>query len=423
MGTDSSFSRLTIGIPVHNEEQSLPESYASLVEAINYLPKYVQVEVIYCLNGCTDQSEHILRHMTSASTRMDNFQIIESEPGKMNAQMAIVRNRQFKDAPVCFADADILMGRATLAALHNKLTTDSRCMVSYAHVEPHYDNKHNGNSSSFPDLLFSHYNYRKHQPPRNYFHGRTFMMRDAHPLEEMGIDLAERVERVRQIDPWYVNHLGLEKGPLIDDIYLSRVIVAEHGLDAIAEVPDARILFHPPTTVEDYFRVLERTRAEIKRLDLLYPEHAQIQQKHFRREFEDASLYMPEGERLKLRLLRELETAFLKRVDDALLSPRERTNQLAHAHWVRAGTTKQAFGLITDESFLTGDANQHIREGAQQPQTIADRPNGIHIGMLPNAGDRTNNGEGFHEPVADAVEQPPPSLLVHDDDGPEPRFH
>ncbi len=419
MGKDSHFSTLTIGIPVHNEERSLQDSYQSLVEAINYLPKYVQVEVIYCLNGCTDQSESILRNMTGPSSRMGNFDIIESQPGKMNAQQAIVANRRFKDGPICFADADILMGRNTLAALHQKLTNDPDCMVSYAHVEPHYDNKANGNQSSFPDLLFSHYNYRKHQAPRNYFHGRTFMLRDAHLFDEMGHDLAERVERVRKVDPWFVEHLGLEKGPLIDDIYLSRMIVAEHGLAAIAEVPEAKILFHPPTTVEDYFRVLERTRAEIKRLDLLYPEHAQIQQQHFRREFEDASLYMPEGERLKLRLLRELETAFLKRVDDALLSPSERQNTLAHAHWVRAGTTKQAFGgLITDE-FLNGSTPL----GPAVGETPAVQPGDALYDGQKSPEERLNpGGSGF---VSGTGEHPDQGqhLHHHDDEGPKPPLH
>lgn len=421
MGKGTNFSALTIGIPVHNEEKSLPDSYASLVEAINHLPKFVQVEVIYCLNGCTDQSENLLRNMTSASARMDNFQIIESAPGKMNAQMAILGSRKFKDAPLCFADADILMGRSTLAALHNRLVKDPDCVVSYAHVEPHYDDKYDAQQSSFPDLLFSHYNYRKHQGPRNYFHGRTFMMRDASLLDEMGQDLAERVERVRQIDPWYVDHLGLEKGPLIDDIYLSRVIVAEHGLKGIAEVPEARILFHPPTTVEDYFRVLERTRAEIKRLDLLYPEHAEIQQKCFRREFEDACLYMPEGERLKLRLLREIEAGFLKRVDDALLSPKERKNQLAHAHWVRAGTTKHAFGLVTDTAFLGGEKDK--KADAVAPSTLQTPGDPTYDGL--RSPEERSASKGGRADALSASEDAAGHIPTQQDtdDGPKPPFH
>ncbi|MCB1591286.1 MAG: glycosyltransferase family 2 protein [Alphaproteobacteria bacterium] len=368
MGEDSKLSTLTIGIPVHDEERSLPDSYASLVEAINRLPKYVQVEVIYCVNGCTDKSEHILRNMTQGSRRMDDFKVIESEPGKMNAQKAIVANRRFKDGPICFADADILMGHMALAALYKKLTDDPECMVSYAHVEPYYDGESDPSLSAFPDLLFTHYNYRKHQPPRSYFHGRTFMMRDAHHIEEMGLDLDKRVARVMEMDPWFVEHLHLEDGPLVDDIYLSRVIVAEHGVDAIVEVPEAQILFHPPTTVEDFFHVIDRTRTEIKRLDLLYPEHAPIQKEHFRRAFEDASIYMPEGERMKLRLLREIEDAFSRRIDEGLMSPTERKNPLAQTHWVHARTTKQSFGLVTD-SFLSASPDALINQGLKSVKT------------------------------------------------------
>lgn len=332
---------LTIGIPVYNEEQSLPDSYASLVEAIYQLPRNMNVEVIYCLNGCTDGSEKLLRDMTIASRRMENLAVIESAPGKMNAQLAILKARTNKDAPICFADADIVMSAQTLLALHTKLATDPNCQVAYARVEPHYP----GQPSPFQDLLLSHYLSRKHQPPRNYIHGRTFMMRDSSLLEHMNDDLAERLEQAQRDHPEYVGFLGLKDGPKIDDIYLSRAVVAKHGLRAIAEVHDAEAQFHPPATFEDFIRVMERTRTEIKRLDILYPEHAHLQETVFRRDFDNVNPSFPENIRRNLVLLRELEAALMKRIDASLIpgsgSP---DNEFAVKPWVRASTTKQGFG-------------------------------------------------------------------------------
>lgn len=344
-------SNLTIGVPVFNEEQSLPDSYASLVEAIHHLPRNVNVEVVYCLNGCTDGSENLLRNMTIASRRMENMAIIESAPGKMNAQQAILAQRNFKDAPVCFADADITMAPSTLMALYQRLATDPHCQVAYARVEPHYP----GQPTPFQDLLLSHYLYRKHQPPRNYIHGRTFMMRDSGLLEHMNDDLGERLEQVRSNSPEYVSFLGLEDGPKIDDIYLSRIIVAKYGLNAIAEVTDAEVAFHPPATFEDYIRVMERTLTEIKRLDVLYPEHAHLQDTTFRRDFDTVSPSFPEGMRRNLLLLRELECVLKKRIEASLIPPSScQDHEIARQPWVRAGSTKQAFGngghTITEES-------------------------------------------------------------------------
>ena len=337
---------LTIGVPVHNEEQSLPQFYETLVNAINRLPRYVDVEVVFCVNGCTDESEEILREKTNASGRMAKMSVIESNPGKMNAQMAIVENREF-DGPIAFCDADILMKPTTLQALHRELEEHDRTQVAYARVLPFYENDEASRNSAFTELLFAHYNYRHLQPERKYFHGRAFMMRDSSMLEHMNDDLEARVERVRREEsPWYVTHLGLEKGPLIDDIFLSRMVVAEHGTDAIKKVDGAEILFHPPSSVEDYARVIERTQAEIKRLDLLYPEHDDLQETVFRREFRDVSQrsLIPEGERKKLQLLRDMEAAIKQRVDDALTAPDDKPHPFASAHWMRAGSTKRNFG-------------------------------------------------------------------------------
>jgi len=341
MQPDGQNKSLTIGVPVHNEEEALPTFFENLVHAIQELPRNVDVEVIFCVNGCTDSSEALLREQTRNSSRIADMKIIESEPGKMNAQVAIVNAREY-DGPMCFADADIAMTRPTLKALYNTIESAPDCQVAYSRVEPFYDKDANGSETAFNDLLFTHYKYREHQPQRSYFHGRTFMMRDDSYLRDMGLGLDERIERVREEeDPWYMDNLGIEKGPMIDDIYLSRAIVFDHGAEAITEVPGATVYFNPPTSIEDYSRVLERTASEIKRLDLLYPEHAELQDSVFKREFNDANLYMPQGERLKYRMLQDLERTLKRHIDAAITPPDQKEGALfGVSHWLRAGTTK-----------------------------------------------------------------------------------
>ena len=368
---------LTIGIPVYNEEQSLPCSFTSLAEAINQLPRNVNVEVIYCLNGCTDDSGKILRDLAENGPRIERLEIMTSEPGKMNAQLAILGKRTFNDGMICFADADIVMEPQTLVALMGKLQQDQNCQAAYAHVEPHVPN----HPSLFQDLLLAHYISRVKQPPRNYIHGRTFMMRDGSLLETMRDDLPQRVERVRnEENPWFMGHLGLEEGPKVDDIYLSRVIAHKYGPNAISQVQGATIHFHPPESLEDYIGVMDRTLTEIRRLDLLYPEHRYLQETVFRRDFDNANNpTLPADTRRQLGLLIEIERVHCNLIKDSLTPPDMRVNELGSKPWVSAPTTKKSFGDPSDPNFLTSITNGALPGKDAKPAQIVvgSGPTGI----------------------------------------------
>ena len=75
--------------------------------------------------------------------------------------------------------------------------------------------------------------------------------------------------------------LKLGKGHQVDDIYLSRVIAYEYGLDSIKEIQNAVVYFVPPRTLYDFYQGQKRLMLEILRLNLLFPEHAYLQENHF----------------------------------------------------------------------------------------------------------------------------------------------
>jgi len=58
----------------------------------------------------------------------------------------------------------------------------------------------------------------------------------------------------------------------IDDIYLSRRVVAEHGPDALVETPLGCVQFRAPETWRGMYRYYRRMRMELERVSALFPE-------------------------------------------------------------------------------------------------------------------------------------------------------
>lgn len=80
---------------------------------------------------------------------------------------------------------------------------------------------------------------------------------------------------------YYIKYFHLEEGPLVDDIFLSRLIAHKFGISSIKEIQDAIVFFIPPNTVRDCYGEQKRLIIEIARNDFLFPEYAYTQKLYF----------------------------------------------------------------------------------------------------------------------------------------------
>lgn len=266
---------LTIGIPVKNEEKSLARLLESVMNSVGNLLTNINVEVIICLNGTTDNSECIIdRFIRECSNRKVLLSKIHSGAGKIVAQQAIVEFARYRGY-TCFIDADIVVDNMCLYYLWRELVSNKQAYVAYAYVQP-FDSIV---SKTAVELIQDiHYKNRDVIFKRKYFHGRAFMMRDTMLLTCLSAGNLNEEQRLKKY-----GFLNLNKGPLVDDIALSRVIVHEYGTDGIREVNNAMVYFTPPSTVYDFYEGQKRMVLEMKRLDILFPEHAYVQKKYFAR--------------------------------------------------------------------------------------------------------------------------------------------
>lgn len=259
---------LTIGIPIRNEEESILIFTEYLKKALDVLKiefPDLLIEVLFCLNGTTDKSAQILDSILF-NEYLKNTKIIYSKQGKINALLEIVKNRIFPTGYICFIDADVKLDEFCIVNLFKDLKLNRKVFLTYSSVYP----EQNRTKNFIQIIQQSHYSLRDNVIPRKYFHGRAYMMRSA-------IFLCESPRK--SLSPYW----NLSDGPYVDDIYLSRLIVHSYGLSSIKENKKAKLFFLPPKNINDFYLGQRRLMFEIKRLNLLYPEHSYIQKMFFRK--------------------------------------------------------------------------------------------------------------------------------------------
>lgn len=268
---------LTIGIPVRNERHTLKPFLDSLLRAAERLAAAtrhsLKIEAIVAVNGSTDGSFDLaLGIQQQLRDSVLNLRCLECDEGKLNALRAVERARTLQGMLASF-DADILLHPDCLMRLWQRIASKPHLEVAYARVSPLFGAR----QTIVERLQRIHYEHPDVTGPRRYFHGRGYILRTPALLRRPPRTRADGDAERR------CRHLALESGPQVDDIYLSRVIAHEAGLDAISEVSGAVVHFVPPRSLRDFYRGQKRLLSEIRRLDALYPEHAYLQDRHFPR--------------------------------------------------------------------------------------------------------------------------------------------
>jgi glycosyltransferase involved in cell wall biosynthesis len=266
-------------IAARNEERALGACLDSLLASAAFAleNKGICFDPVVVLDDCTDA--------TGAVAASRGVRTIVSSGGKVEAQ----RSGLVAGAPFhVFADADIAVEVETLGALARAMD-DPSVFVACPPRRPLAPER----STSIARAIHVYNAHRGFSAQRTWFNGKLFAIRRwAIPTRA---ELAPRLARLPR-DRFYQAHLGLR----IDDIYLSRTIAREHGPGAIRETREGALWFRPPETLLGMYRYFRRMRAEIERLDRIFPATRATHEKHGIRRTDPAAVARATGEERRL---------------------------------------------------------------------------------------------------------------------------
>jgi len=116
---------LTIGIPIHNEEESIKKC----LEAIGQSDLPEKTEIIICDNGSTDKSIDFVQEVKNIKIKV----IKESKLGKIFAMNKIIEESSSNF--IIFCDADILVKHDTFKKIFDRLRASDLHMVGIGLVD------------------------------------------------------------------------------------------------------------------------------------------------------------------------------------------------------------------------------------------------------------------------------------------------
>lgn len=268
--------KISVAIPIYNEGESLRKFIESLIGQLESF----EYKVYFCFNGCTDDSEKILKEIIE-TTPLSKMCILHSQRGKTCAQNTIVKEITKdgrSDYPILFLDSDIVLGDNVVLRLYEELIRVSTLKAVGATTCPlDYDentkakltylilnirNIHPLSQIAKNDVsVYKEYVDKFPQPgitPENekttkiFFHGRCYMLRDA---------------RCFSIP---------ENEDMADDTYLPNYIHSQFGPSSIRNIFDAVVYYKAYTSFRVHFKTYRRIEYNLKRMDKKYPGYSKI---------------------------------------------------------------------------------------------------------------------------------------------------
>lgn len=250
--------KIPVTIPAKNEERALgPCLDALLASAERARGAGFPCELLVVLDDCSDGSEAVARSRGVPTLRASG--------GKVEAQRAGLRPGPF----AMFVDADVLVTPPTLAALAEVMLARPEVMVATPPRAPLPPQRR----GRLARALHVYNRERGFSSQRTWFNGKCFAIRgwDVPTRAE----LAPRIARLPR-DRFYDYAAGMR----IDDIYLSRRIVAERGPEALVETAAGCVHYRAPETLRGMYRYYRRMRMELERVGALFPELDAAHRRH-----------------------------------------------------------------------------------------------------------------------------------------------
>lgn len=241
---------IPVTVAAKNEAQALGPCLDALLASVRHAAdRGIQLDLLVVLDDCTDDTEAVARARGVPTMR--------SSGGKVAAQRAGLRAGPF----AVFVDADVLVTPPTLAALAETMLARPEVEVASPRRVPLPPVARGW----LPRALHVYNRERGFSSQRTWFNGKCFAIRrwEVPTLQQ----LAPRIARL-PVDRFHDYAAGMR----VDDIYLSRRVIAEHGPEALVETAEGCVYYRAPETWRGMYRYYRRMRMEIDRVSAMFPE-------------------------------------------------------------------------------------------------------------------------------------------------------
>jgi glycosyltransferase involved in cell wall biosynthesis len=253
------------GIAAYNEENNILDCLASLdAQTVD-----ARVETLICLNGCTDNT---LERTLEGQRRYPGLHVtlLHSKKAKTFAQNAIASAATNREVPITFIDCDVTLepkcvdilikdistidtlivaGAWPVPLKQGKLTPWQQFMFDTLHARAFYPRAEVAVNDVSAYKSFAHAWPQPTLAPESevrskiYFHGRTFMMRNANYF----------------FLPTDVN--------VTDDTYIPNSIHTKYGPGTIRTRFDAIAYYKPYLSLREHFRTYRRIFLDLETID------------------------------------------------------------------------------------------------------------------------------------------------------------
>lgn len=234
---------LSILIPVHNEEGSLPAFFEQLNKTLEELQTLkIDLETIFITNGCTDQSARLINDYLSKQ-QSNNVKLVDSQKGILNAFRQGLKKRNMRGL-VSKIDIDTTFDYWTVPLMISELLSDSKKQVTYAEVRPLEDLPNRFNMAEF---------FQEFRTKRLYYHGRVSLYRSS-PFDH------------------FPEEVVANAGTLVEDMIFSCLYACYFGLESMGPAKGAFVKSAQPTSFDMGIRKFDRCRSEIDKIEAAFPQ-------------------------------------------------------------------------------------------------------------------------------------------------------
>jgi len=247
-------NKITIGIGARNEECA---TICSTLRSIRVAVKFVigkEFNIVVCLNGNYDKALLEVNKYKEEYGDIKVHIIYNSEEGIISTQRKIIES--YPADIYVFLDGDTIVKKDALYFLLSEFDRDNKVWVAYGRTKPL-----GVRSKSFFERINVLYNNQKFLTKRYYFHGRLFAIRDWYFPDKTNYRKNNNL----------LNRFGYFLS--LDDVYLSFYTLDKYGPDSIKEVKESICYAWPISNFKDWYKTYRRTKIELIKVSLLYPEY------------------------------------------------------------------------------------------------------------------------------------------------------
>jgi glycosyltransferase involved in cell wall biosynthesis len=240
---------VAIGICARNEANLIVSMLDSVLIACD-IARTIQVHLIICANGCSDQTIPFIKSWQESHQSCSCELMVRHNGNLVEAQRKIInRSKELGVENTIFLDADILVDKHFLLEICDDASRNGDAVAIYARSIPLSRAKRSviERALNLYDMSGALYSKRLH------LHGRAFLIKT-------------NMWSIPRSDPQLV----------ADDIYLSCYLLKKYGPQSIRGIDSARVYFNQITNYRDFYSAFRRRELELEKCLTLFPEFKEL---------------------------------------------------------------------------------------------------------------------------------------------------